>query len=295
MMELTSLSDFVHVLEDVLEDIRGNDLEFDSRLSDVVLLCMERAKNMAAELLGGNESADAGLELLSRTVAGLAGSRGDALTHAAKDVLRLLDPDFVEDQPREDHQMADLEFFRKLVVIAEQRSPYWNGRYKRILALAMDMNREAGQVVDPLQLEAAVYMHDVGMAFLPLAILHKDQKLSASEMAQVQSHAQIGAELVGNMQGWAEAEKMIAQHHERQDGSGYPSGLSAADICAGAKILAIVDTFDAMTNERADRNHKRPLVRAILEINDRSGSQFSPEWVETFNAVIRRRKSKKST
>jgi len=144
--------------------------------------------------------------------------------------------------------------------------------------------------VDPNQLAAAVLMHDIGMAFLPLNVLHKAGKLTGAELRTISSHPRTGYDLLRRMQRWDEAAEMVLQHHERVDGGGYPKGLTSLEICSGAKIIAIVDTFDARTHERAHVTQlKRPFVRAVLEISKCSGSQFSEKWVGLFNDTIRAR------
>ena len=80
---------------------------------------------------------------------------------------------------------------------------------------------------------------------------------------------------------------MVAQHHEMPNGEGYPNALASKDICNGAKILAIVDAFEAVMLKHINRGRNRSVLRAIAEINA-CDNQFSPEWIEPFNKVIRR-------
>ncbi len=181
-----------------------------------------------------------------------------------------------------------------MVRFVEDRSLYWQGRSERIFSLVLDMNRQAGNPIDEHQLEAAVYMHDVGMAFLPLSVLHKEEELAEEEKNCMQTHTLLGAQLLEHMPEWAEAARIVREHHERCDGEGYPNKLTENDICDGAKILAIADTFESMTHERADRVHKRPMLRVIAEINGCKGLQFSETWVRIFNDLIRKRVVKKS-
>lgn len=181
---------------------------------------------------------------------------------------------------------ADLQFLRGLIEPMEQRSRYWYGRSSRLLRLCLAMNRQGGSPVDPTQLTAAVLVHDISMAFLPVDVLHKKERLNLDEKKMMQGHARSAYELLHRMRDWEPAAKMVLQHHERADGSGYPLGLREPEICDGAKIIAIADTFDARTHERAYRDlQRRPLVRAILEINRESGIQFSPTWVRCFNQI----------
>lgn len=80
---------------------------------------------------------------------------------------------------------------------------------------------------------------------------------------------------------------MVAQHHEMPDGAGYPSEISNPDICPGAKILAIVDAFEAVMLKHIHRGKNRSVLRAIAEVNA-CDKQFAPEWISPFNLVIRK-------
>lgn len=182
---------------------------------------------------------------------------------------------------------ADLLFFRSLNKQYEIRSPFFKGRRQRLLHLALDTNERAGHLVDPVQLEAAVYMHDVGMMFLPESLWLKTGQLTEEERLQMQVHPTLSAGLLERMTGWAGAAEMVAQHHEMPDGAGYPRHLTANQICPGAKLLAIVDAFEAVMLKHSDRGTSRSILRAIAEINA-CDSQFAAEWISPFNGVIRR-------
>jgi response regulator RpfG family c-di-GMP phosphodiesterase len=181
---------------------------------------------------------------------------------------------------------ADLGFFRSLALQYEARSPLFQGRTERQLQLALDTNAAAGKPVNPEQLEAAVYMHDVGMLFLPESLWLKAGALSGEERRQLQQHVGYSAGLLQRMQGWQEAAEIVLQHHERQDGGGYPRGLRSDRINAGAKILAMVDTFESVMLKHSQRGQGRSIVRAIAEVNA-GDNQFAPEWIGPFNSVIR--------
>lgn len=183
----------------------------------------------------------------------------------------------------------DILFFLSLMKPMEARSFYWSGRCMRLLLLALGINRAAGNPINVSQLTAAVIMHDISMAFLPLDVLHKAGQLSEAERNTIQQHVHSSYELLVTMQKWGEAAKMVLQHHERPDGKGYPAGLIESEICDGAKLLAIIDSFDAITHSRAYTTKvKRPFIRAVLEVNSHAGSQFSAKWVEIFNPVVKK-------
>ena len=106
----------------------------------------------------------------------------------------------------------------------------------------------------------------------------------------MQSHPRLAYDLLKRMPDWSAAMEIILQHQEHADGSGYPKGLREKEIAPGALILHIVDTFDARTHERAHQTlSKRPLLRAILEINNLAGQQFSAHWVEVFNRTLQQK------
>ena len=156
-----------------------------------------------------------------------------------------------------------------------------------MIRLALKMNDQAGRPVEPSQLAAAVYMHDAGMALLPLNVINSPDKLSEDDLNLVKEHPKISFELLRFMKPWAQAAEIVLQHHEKVDGSGYPYGLKEDEICEGAKILAIVDAIDARTHERVHSTLlKRPLLRAAMEIGKNRDNQFSSYWVDIFKEVF---------
>lgn len=181
---------------------------------------------------------------------------------------------------------SDLKFFQRLALQLETYSPLFKGRSGRLLRLALETNVRAGSPVDPAQLEAAVYLHDIGMMFLPESIWLKVGALTDAERRVMHEHPSFAAGIAERMVGWHEAAEMIAEHHEMVDGRGYPQGLAEDRIVPGAKILAIVDAFESVTLKHSHRGEGRSLLRAVAEINA-SDKQFSAEWIEHFNQVIR--------
>ena len=184
-------------------------------------------------------------------------------------------------------RQMDMLFFRELMQTIEHRSNYWAGRGDRIAKLALYINHQAGSPIDDDQLAVACYVHDFGMAFMPLHLLNKTEPLSDNEFNLMRSHVYKSSRLLEHLDQWDHARKIVMQHHERPDGSGYPLGLKDADICDGAKLLAILDTYDAMTHSRAHNKSSRvPKKQAVIEMNRQAKGQFSAEWMRHFNSVM---------
>lgn len=311
MKDLTPL---IQSVEDVLDGVRRHSLPYDASLSDVIMLTMDKTKLMVEARIAREpqpmNSDD--MNHLCQQISRIAEVNAADRNRIVRDVLSHLDPSILIDpnlpavvetaqplspQPEEQEILQrfgittgeDLRFFQHLIQPLEERSHYWKSRNARLLQLALEMNRTAGAPVEPDQLATAIYLHDLGMAFLPIEILHKTTPLSSEELALLRQHPATGEQLLHSLQKWSQAALIVKEHHERIDGQGYPAGLTGENICPGAKILAIVDTFDARTHERAYSSAiKRPFVRAILEINRCAGTHFDNDWVDVFNDVARR-------
>ncbi len=301
---LNQLLPLPQAIEDVLGGLREGDLQFDSLLGDILLLSLDQLRKLIDATLGLVEPpSPQQISSQCQALQALANAPASRQSEIRRTLLQHLDPSTrlvpvaVGNAPLqqllESHGIvidADLLFFSELMSASEHRSPYWHGRGLRLLDLALSMNETAGSPVEPEQLAAAVCLHDLGMAFLPLELLHKESELSREERRQMQSHPRQACELLKRMPAWNTASEIILQHQEHADGSGYPKGLREAEIHPGALLLNVADTFDARTHERAHQTlSKRPRLRAILEINNLSGQQFSHKWVDVFNQTLQAR------
>lgn len=124
-------------------------------------------------------------------------------------------------------------------------------------------------------------LHDIGKIGISERILNKPGPLSPAEWSVMQTHPVIGTQIVAPMRFLGEAVEVIAHHHEKFDGSGYPRGLGGSDIPLAARIFAIVDAFDAMTTDRPYRS-AMSVDAALEEIIRCSGRHFDPDVVEAF-------------
>lgn len=300
---LSTLMAVPQAMEDVLARLREGQLSFDSLLGDILLLTLDHQKELIRHALGGppaqfNPSQS---KALSQALSALALAPTAQQTDMRSTLLQQLDPSsqpltaIATDEPAAAELLrrygikpdADLLFFIDLMQASERRSQYWQGRGLRQLDLALAINQLGGRPEQPEQLAAAICLHDIGMAFLPLEMLHKEAHFNREERRQMQSHPRLAYELLKRMPRWNAAAEIALQHQEHADGSGYPKGLQEIETSPGALIINIVDTFDARTHERAHQTlNKRPLLRAILEINNLAGRQFSAHWVELFNQTL---------
>ena len=154
--------------------------------------------------------------------------------------------------------------------------------YAHILAKAIGYN-----AADAENLMHAAPMHDVGKIGIPDAILQKPGKLDAAEWAIMKTHAQIGAEIIGEHRSplLKVARSVALYHHERWDGNGYPYGLRGVEIPSEARIIALADVFDALTSARAYKP-EWPLEKALNLLRSEQGQHFDPELVECFFAQL---------
>jgi len=292
MMQLDALSEFVHAMEDILDDMRSDKINYVTPFSDVSLLCLERVRDVFTAVFAGDADAAQLLDPVKQVLARVHTDHARYELHL-QDVLVQLDPTLVATAiPASDERPVDLDFFKQMAVFIERRLGYAEQSLQRMLLMAEQMNALAGNTIDVTQLRAAVYVHDVGMAFLPPQLLGKQGEFSTEERHMLRSHADLGADLLDHLTEWYEASQMVRHHHERQDGQGYPRGLAGQQICAGAKLLAIVDTFEAMTQSRIYREQKRTVLRVVAEINAQVDQQFDRGWVEIFNQWARKSFSK---
>jgi HD-GYP domain-containing protein (c-di-GMP phosphodiesterase class II) len=156
---------------------------------------------------------------------------------------------------------------------------------RRIAALAHELGVTLGLHDEALaDLSHGALLHNIGKIGIPDAILLKPGALDEQEWEVMRTHPTIGAQLLDGIRGMEGVRRIVLEHHERWDGQGYPAGLSGVDVCVGARILAVVDAFDAILSDRPYRKGATyPVARdAILR---GAGSQFDPDVVAAFLRV----------
>lgn len=164
----------------------------------------------------------------------------------------------------------------------EARDPYSSGHAARVTTLAEVVAARLGWDEDQAEvLRIGAALHDIGKLAVSERVLRKPGPLDEGEMEEVRAHPVEGARMVGLIGTMRSAVPAVLHHHERWDGGGYPDGLAGIEIPAEARILAVVDAFDAMTSDRPYRPALRTEI-AIAELERCSGAQFDPDVVEVF-------------
>jgi response regulator RpfG family c-di-GMP phosphodiesterase len=159
------------------------------------------------------------------------------------------------------------------------------GHSRRVTLYSLEMAKRLSFSSDELkQLERGANLHDIGKIGIPDSILLKPAKLTPEETAIMQTHVQIGYELLSRVAFLAFAAQIVLTHQEYYDGTGYPQGLAGEEIPLGARIFAISDTMDAMMSDRPYRRG-RPYSVARAEITRESGRQFDPRIVDVFLSI----------
>ncbi|WP_414151263.1 HD-GYP domain-containing protein [Acetobacterium carbinolicum] len=167
----------------------------------------------------------------------------------------------------------------------DARDPYTAGHSERVSKIAILLSRELKMTEENLKiLEYAGLFHDIGKIGIPDHILNKNGKLTDEEYEVIKQHPDIGINILSNVGFLAGALLIIRYHHERFSGNGYPCGIKGEEIPLGSRILAIADTYDAMTTDRPYRQ-RFSHDAAVAEIQKNSGTQFDDKLVDVFMKI----------
>jgi putative nucleotidyltransferase with HDIG domain len=176
-----------------------------------------------------------------------------------------------------------------LATAIDAKDEVTHSHIRRVQSGALALAREMG-VSDPLTLqaiEAAALLHDTGKIAVPEHILNKPGKLTPAEFEKMKLHAPIGAEILSSIEFPYPVVPIVRHHHENWDGTGYPDGLRGTEIPIGARILSVVDCFDALTSDRPYRRRMSD-EDALKIVTERRGVMYDPHVVDTFVTVYQR-------
>jgi len=193
----------------------------------------------------------------------------------------------------EEQQKIVLGSIKSLVKLLDTRVPqeYTHSPYfsRLVMLIANQMHLDDKQIES---LKYASMLHDAGKVDIPLEILTKTTKLTPEEYRIIKRHPMKGAQILRHLQILRPVIPIIMHHHERYNGTGYPSKLKKGQIPQGARVMAVADAFEAMVYGRPYRQ-RLDMPSAIKEIKKKAGTQFDPKVVEAFLRVVKKIKTKK--
>jgi PAS domain S-box-containing protein/putative nucleotidyltransferase with HDIG domain len=167
-----------------------------------------------------------------------------------------------------------------IALTVEMRDPYTAGHQRRVTELAVAIAKELGipeAEIDGIRMAGII--HDIGKVYTPAEILNKPGKLSEIEFSMIKTHSQVGYEILKAIEFTRPVAQIVLQHHERLDGSGYPSGIKGEGVLPEAKILAVADVVEAMASHRPYRP-ALGIDQALEELSKNSGTLYDPKVVD---------------
>ena len=189
------------------------------------------------------------------------------------------------DQALDSLEGAYRSTLQALTAALETRDAETHGHSERVVTFSLRLCREYGLSSAQMKsLEFGSLLHDIGKIGVPDAILRKPAKLTEEEWIRMREHPSHGQQILRGIEFLEGAARVVGQHHEKWDGSGYPLGLKGEEIDICARIFSVADAFDAITSNRVYRDG-RSYEAALSELNKWAGQQFDPNVVEAFRRV----------
>ena len=162
----------------------------------------------------------------------------------------------------------------------DAKDKYTSGHSRRVAEYSVMIAEKAGKTEEECkEIYLTALLHDIGKIAIPDAIINKEGKLTDEEYAIIKTHPQVGRDILSKISISPELAIGASFHHERYDGKGYPFGLKGEEIHETARIIAVADTFDAMTSKRSYRDGL-PKEKVISELLNGKGTQFDPKFAE---------------
>jgi putative nucleotidyltransferase with HDIG domain len=169
-----------------------------------------------------------------------------------------------------------------IISTLHEKNPREEQHSKRVGEICLNIGRSIGLSEFELRrLRVAGHLHDIGKIAIEESILNKPGKMTEQEREEIKRHPEIGSRILNSSCEMTDLVDCIWAHHERWDGTGYPKGLKGEAIPRMARIIALADSYDAMTSERSYRKALREEV-ILAEIRNNAGTQFDPEIARIF-------------
>lgn len=179
---------------------------------------------------------------------------------------------------------------RATALTVEMRDPYTAGHQKRVADLACAIAGECGLSEDHIEgIRMAGIIHDLGKISVPAEILSKPSRLTQNEFNLIKEHPEVGYDILKELEFPWPIAKMVLQHHEKFDGSGYPRGLSGEEILIEARIITVADVVEAMASHRPYRPSKG-IKKALAEIVKNKGIHYDPDIVDACIKIFKQKK-----
>lgn len=185
-------------------------------------------------------------------------------------------------------QKAYIDTLSALTGAIDAKDSYTRGHSERVTELSIKLAEECNVPSSEIEnIKLGGLLHDIGKIGIPEAVLNKPGRLNDEEFNIIKSHPDLGLHILGKVEFLEHIVPIIRHHHERYDGKGYPGGLKGENIPLLARIVSVVDTFDAMTTNRPYRK-ALTIEESLVEIDRCSGSQFDPDIAAKFIKMVRR-------
>lgn len=298
--------EYTHAIEDVAERLRSKTLDPSEKLSECILLGLDRLKDLHYRDLLGQNFSNLNEQEVQNGFRSIANSDSRNNIEDIDHLIEILsggyqalqqpdtegssiDSELFQPTPLPsgtDRFVLDLAFFQELSFQLDSRNPHWVNRSIQLYDWGQKLNHFSNDTVDYQQLAAATYMHDIGMSFLNGEHTAKNAAAPV-EPEEMKLHVRWAYDILIRMPGWEEAALIVLGHHERIDGQGYPNNLTDTLIHPGSKILAILDTFFDGIHGSIDQTQRKSILRVMSEINAAKGTKFDEYWVDLFNQVIK--------
>jgi diguanylate cyclase (GGDEF)-like protein len=189
--------------------------------------------------------------------------------------------------PIGDNSLMALNTIYALAATVDAKDHYTYGHSKKVSKYSADIASALGYSEDrTAAIRTAGLLHDIGKIGVSDQILRKPGRLNDAEWEPVHAHPNMGVSIIKHIEGLKDCLAAVQYHHERFDGMGYPTGLKGDNIPLDARILAVADSYDAMTSQRPYRNRPRTNEEALEELINCAGKQFDPQIVTAFVKIM---------
>ncbi|NLQ16050.1 HD domain-containing protein [Marinomonas sp. M1K-6] len=292
---LDPLVGILHKLEEIVDGMRGGYIQYHPYLGELIIVVVEKVHGLLLQIYQSHVAESLLRDELQRGLDQIYAEEDDSKRPAMATALLQKSHQITQKIKAEPvatsvivkvdftaEQKNDIALFIGFSQKLNRLLGYSSERSERILKLCQLINVECKAPVNPAQLSAAAYMHNMGMA---LILNSKDDE---SKRQAEQNHPMVGAKLLAKHKGWEAAVAMVQAHKERFDGTGFPQGLVGSLIPQGAFILSMAVMFIDAVWGKFGSEYNKSAMRAVKILNFESGKGFPPHLIESFNAAIRK-------